>query len=930
MEKSCIERQEEELQALQAIYMDDFQDLREKPDEPPKVCLKLTPLQSVVAKEVYARVDLIILYTADYPNRSPKLSLGSAEGISGEDVNELQNELQDMAADLVGDVMVLQLAHYVQTRLLQDNKPKLSLYDGMLAEERILAAEHQRLQMDFEANKEQEEDEEKNTETDPAAQSAKKKDADTSPTKDAPVHRKQSGNSVTPLQVSPSSQETEGRPAGYNVMRRSRSSERLGDESFTGTRVIHFTSGGGHTVHCGKCLGQGSSGSKVYSGMNITKGDLVVMREWVLSSLHVGPQMRRTLSITENQQQDPQARLMKQVLLEYVGGGNLLSLHLRKGGLPVAQLREYTQQLVEALYYLHSSAVVHKDLRLSSCRLDSYGNVRLADYSVGKRLSDLYQVYGGNGKHTQSNAAKENNITTSRYGKKGDVYSLGLLVFSLAVGYKIIEDVKDIPASFPSALHDFLCNCLKSDERNRWSASQLREHPFLTPVISSSLAKGQQEVERDNGNAEDAGPSVLIDLPESEEPVPQFSFFTGVSGNSRITCDFEQLGFLGKGSFGNVIKARSKLDNCFYAVKRIPLDTKSIQFIMREVQVMSKLNHGNVVKYYNSWLESTEEQQQEKNQPAGEKSSKVISSSVSDEESLMKLNKIEEPSMGSSTNDLEDFWWQGDDKEETNGSDSSSSDSQELRHSRVTFYQSEDSDEGAECRETGSESSKEHVQLLYLYIQMEYCGESTLRNLIDEGLHKDKERIWRLFREIVEGLVHIHSQDIIHWDLKPENLFLDSLGHIKIGHFGLATTQVMTRGGMDTDGPDEVAQGQSPKMDSSTSESMTSKVGSTLYAAPEVGKQSDGRVRYSQKVDLYSLGIIFFEMCHMPLTTSVERVKVLGDLRTEGIIFPTDFDHEGLVKETVVLKWLLKHTPEERPTSQELLQSQFVPPTRKV
>ena len=53
----------------------------------------------------------------------------------------------------------------------------------------------------------------------------------------------------------------------------------------------------------------------------------------------------------------------------------------------------------------------------------------------------------------------------------------------------------------------------------------------------------------------------------------------------------------------------------------------------------------------------------------------------------MKLNKIEEPSMGSSTNDLEDSWWQGDDKEETNGSDSSSSDSQELRHSRVTLYQ---------------------------------------------------------------------------------------------------------------------------------------------------------------------------------------------------------------------------------------------------
>ena len=49
-------------------------------------------------------------------------------------------------------------------------------------------------------------------------------------------------------------------------------------------------------------------------------------------------------------------------------------------------------------------------------------------------------------------------------------------------------------------------------------------------------------------------------------------------------------------------------------------------------------------------------------------------------------------------------------------------------------------------------------------------------------------------------------------------------------------------------------------------------------------------------------------------------------LHQEGIIFPSDFDHKGLAKQTIVLKWLLKHTPEERPTSQELLQSQYVPP----
>ena len=73
-------------------------------------------------------------------------------------------------------------------------------------------------------------------------------------------------------------------------------------------------------------------------------------------------------------------------------------------------------------------------------------------------------------------------------------------------------------------------------------------------------------------------------------------------------------------------------------------------------------------------------------------------------------------------------------------------------------FKSEDSDDGVEWQETGSESSTEQAGLQYLYIQMEYCEKSTLRNLIDEGLHKDKERIWRLFREIVEGLVHIHTQ----------------------------------------------------------------------------------------------------------------------------------------------------------------------------
>jgi serine/threonine protein kinase len=67
------------------------------------------------------------------------------------------------------------------------------------------------------------------------------------------------------------------------------------------------------------------------------------------------------------------------------------------------------------------------------------------------------------------------------------------------------------------------------------------------------------------------------------------------------------------------------------------------------------------------------------------------------------------------------------------------------------------------------------------------------RTAIDSGLCEDEERMWRLFREMVEGLAHIHQQGMIHRDLKPVNIFLDSNDHVKIGDFGLATTNIFPR-----------------------------------------------------------------------------------------------------------------------------------------
>lgn len=79
---------------------------------------------------------------------------------------------------------------------------------------------------------------------------------------------------------------------------------------------------------------------------------------------------------------------------------------------------------------------------------------------------------------------------------------------------------------------------------------------------------------------------------------------------------------------------------------------------------------------------------------------------------------------------------------------------------------------------------------------MEYCAGDTLRTVrsqefvpipnlsnqlhqaVDKGLSDDER--WRLFRQILEGLSHIHLQGIIHRDLKPMNIFMDQKKDVKV------------------------------------------------------------------------------------------------------------------------------------------------------
>lgn len=87
-------------------------------------------------------------------------------------------------------------------------------------------------------------------------------------------------------------------------------------------------------------------------------------------------------------------------------------------------------------------------------------------------------------------------------------------------------------------------------------------------------------------------------------------FLKGVN-DKRYLSDFEEISKIGSGGFSSVFKVKNKLDDNFYAVKKIQLRIKDIkndvnselERVLREAKFLAKVFHPNVIRYYNSWIE---------------------------------------------------------------------------------------------------------------------------------------------------------------------------------------------------------------------------------------------------------------------------------------------------------------------------------------
>ena len=120
------------------------------------------------------------------------------------------------------------------------------------------------------------------------------------------------------------------------------------------------------------------------------------------------------------------------------------------------------------------------------------------------------------------------------------------------------------------------------------------------------------------------------------------------------------------------------------------------------------------------------------------------------------------------------------------------------------------------------------------YIVMEYVPGKTLKQLIKQrGAINTTEAI-NIMKQLVSATAHAHHNDIIHRDIKSQNVLIKDDGTVKLSDFGIAST------------------GDSNQQLTQTDTVM----GSVHYLAPELARGKPATVQS----DIYSLGIVFFEM----------------------------------------------------------------------
>ncbi|XP_061966161.1 mitogen-activated protein kinase kinase SIPKK-like [Populus nigra] len=188
------------------------------------------------------------------------------------------------------------------------------------------------------------------------------------------------------------------------------------------------------------------------------------------------------------------------IILEYMDGGSLADFLKSVKKISEPYLAAICKQVLKGLLYLHHEKhIIHRDLKPSNLLINHRGEVKITDFGV----SAIMQSTSGQANTFVGtyNYMSPERISGGRYDYKSDIWSLGLVLLECATGefsitppvpdegwtnvYELMVAIVDQPP--PSAPPDqfspefcsFISACVQKDPKDRQSAHELMEHPFM-------------------------------------------------------------------------------------------------------------------------------------------------------------------------------------------------------------------------------------------------------------------------------------------------------------------------------------------------------------------------------------------------------------------------------------------------------------------
>lgn len=206
----------------------------------------------------------------------------------------------------------------------------------------------------------------------------------------------------------------------------------------------------------------------------------------------------------------------------------------------------------------------------------------------------------------------------------------------------------------------------------------------------------------------------------------------------------------------------------------------------------------------------------------------------------------------------------------------------------------------------GAEHVMEYVDFFRLdddgYIVLEFYSRGLLDQfLLGQGATNriDEFRIWKILLEVLQGVQFLHSNGVLHLDLKPANIFIYDEGSLRIGDFGMSTFENAAASGVDREGDRE-------------------------YIAPEI--LSGGK--YGRPADIFSLGLMMVEIAaniYLPQNGIPWQKLRNGDLSDAGKLstYVDNRGHQSFVNDgktlDLVVHWMIEPNYENRPSVDVLL-----------